>query len=227
MSSHDFGRLRELWAAREHATQAQWHELFVLVDRVLRRARMLDDRLERSDLVQGYFCDRVLAGRGLSVPDNEAALLNWFRKYQLDQIAALHQPALPWSDGPCGCEESVQHPAQPEEVLFRERRKRAVAEFFDALSQEERLLLQLSHCDGESVLSVQQQHGVRSAHYRSKQLGILLGRSTLPVHWARSKLGRLVKDLGLTVERTMGDDLLQVFRLLCERSQQWWKQAQA
>ena len=43
----------------------------------------------------------------------------------------------------------------------------------------------------------------------------------------RSKLGRLVKDLGLTVERTMGDDLLQVFRLLCERSQQWWKQAQA
>ena len=219
----DFQRLRELWGNRSGATQEQWHELYTLVEAVLRRARILDG-LDREDMVQGYFCDRVLCGRGSSVPDHEAALLAWFQRYQLDQLPRERRGDLSWVEGCEGCLGApVVDAPDPAAELFRQQRAKRIATFFEALSEDERLLLQVSHCDGESVLSVQDQYRIRSAHYRSRQLGIVLGRNTLPEEWARSKIGRMVAELGLKIEATMGEDLLQVFRLLCERARQWWE----
>ena len=222
VSRVDFGRLRQLWASRSDAGEPEWHELYTLVERVLRRAKILDG-LDRGDLIQGYFLDRVLAGRGQAVPDNEAALLGWFRNYQLDQVAKERMVGVTWDDGFCTQAGLSTEPAAIDDVLFRDHRAAKVADFFKALKDDEKLLLQISHCDGESVLSVQDQHQICSAHYRSKQLGILLSKSAIPADWAKSKIGRLVDELGVKVERAASADLLQVLRLLCERALEWWE----
>ena len=223
VTSADFQRLRELWADRHGATQEQWHELFRRVEAVLRRARILEG-LDRADMVQGYFCDRVLCGRGASIPDHEAALLAWFQRYQLDQLSRERPGDLSWDESCDGCQGApVVDAPDPGAELFRHQRAARISAFFESLSEDERVLLQVSHCDGESVLSVQDQYRIRSAHYRSKQLGIVLGRNTLPEEWGRSKIGRMVAELGLRIDATMGEDLLQVFRLLCERARQWWE----
>ena len=222
MSRVDFGRLRQLWASRSDAGEPEWHELYTLVERVLRRAKILDG-LDRGDLIQGYFLDRVLAGRGQAVPDNEAALLGWFRNYQLDQVAKERMVGVTWDDGFCAQAGLSTEAAAIDDVLFRDHRVAKVADFFKALKDDEKLLLQISHCDGESVLSVQDQHQICSAHYRSKQLGSLLSKSAIPADWAKSKIGRLVDELGVKVERAASADLLQVLRLLCERALEWWE----
>ncbi len=222
VSGVDFGRLRHLWASRSHGGEPEWHELYTLVERVLRRARILDG-LDRQDLVQGYFLDRVLAGRGQAVPDSEAALLGWFRNYQLDQVAKDRTVDVQWDDGFCAQAGLSTQAAAIDDVLFREHRAARVADFFDSLGDDEKLLMQLSHCDGESVLSVQDRHLLRSAHYRSKLLGIVLSKSAIPADWAKSKIGRLVDELGVKIEWAASADLLQVLRLLCERALEWWE----
>jgi hypothetical protein len=222
VSKVDFERLQRLWQGRRSATSEHWHELYALVEAVLGRARIMGG-LDRADLIQGYFCDRVLAGTGSAVPHSEAALLSWFRNYQYDQAAKEHDD-LPWEDGLCETQSATLGEAVDTDApLFREQRRVRIDAFFATLSDDERLLLQVSHCDDESVLSVQQQYRLRSAHYRSKQLGIALGKSSITQQWAQTKIGRLVAELGLRTERTMTDDLLQVFRLLCERARQWWE----
>jgi hypothetical protein len=214
--------LRQLWASRFHAADADLHELCTLVERVLRRARILDG-LERQDVVQGYIADRVLMGQGRSVPDSEAALLGWFRNYQLDQVAKERPMDVSWDEGLCAQAGLSTEGAAIDDVLFRDHRAAKVDAFFDSLQNDEKLLLQLSHCDGESVLSVQDRYLVRSAHHRSKQLGILLGKSSIPADWAKTKIGRLVDELGVKLERAASADLLQVLRLLCARALTWWE----
>lgn len=222
MSTVDFSRLRQLWAGRKRATESEWAELFSLVERVLRRAKILDG-LDREDLVQGYFMDRVMAGQGKSVPAHEGALLGWFRNYQLDQVAKDHTVDVELDDAFCAAVGLSTDATEIDEVLFSDHRAAKVDTFFEGLSDDERLLIQVSHCDDASVKSVKDQYLIKSAHYKVKRLGVVLGKKTLPATWAKTKIGRLVLDLGLKIERGVSADLLQVFRLICIRALMWWE----
>lgn len=214
----NFTELQDLWRSRDQLTERQWTRLYHLVHAVLARARIRDG-LEREDLVQGFFLDKVVRGRSQAIPERPAALLQWFARYQLSaHHAMLAEPTF-------HATELADEPAAPTceaaEPLFRHARGQAVQDFFDALNEQEKILVQHAHCDDQSVLSVAQAHRVASAHHHVKRLGLVLTRHTLPAEWAQTKLGRFVtRALGIPTDAR--DDLLQVLRLLCETAQQWW-----
>jgi len=214
----DFAELQELWRSRDHLTEKQWTRLYHLVRAVLARAR-IHDGLEREDLIQGYFLDKIVRGRSQALPERPAALLQWFARYQATALRSMTaEPSF-------NAAELADEPAAPvcevAEPLFRHSRGQAVQAFFDALNEQEKILVQHAHCDDQSVLSVAQAHRVASAHHHVKRLGLVLTRHTLPADWAQTKLGRFVtRALGIPADAR--DDLLQVLRLLCETAQQWW-----
>ncbi|MGC8731911.1 MAG: hypothetical protein ACP5RC_06590, partial [Halothiobacillaceae bacterium] len=212
----EFERLRELWASRKAANEAQWHEFFLLVAAVLRHARISDGFI-RDDLVNGYFCDRVLRGRGEAVPVSEHALISWFQNYQSDQINKEHHSPNSWEETSRHMPTELQSEAiDADAPLFRRQRVPKVAEFVRGLSEEERLLLRFAYCDDESVLSVEQRYQIQSAHYRAKRLGITLSKRVSAADWGNTKIGRLVGELGVDIDRTMSTDITQILRLLCE-----------
>ena len=213
-----FAELQDLWRCRDQLTEQQWTRLYRLVHAVLGRAR-IHEGLEREDLVQGFFLDKVVRGRSKAVPEREAALLQWFARYQMSaRRASLTEPSFQAA-------ELAEEPAAPAcetaDPLFREARGRAVQAFFDTLEEQEKILVQHVHCDDQSVLSVAQAHRVASAHHHVKRLGLVLTRHTLPTDWAKTKLGRFVTQV-LGIPTDARDDLLQVLRLLCETAQHWW-----
>lgn len=219
----DFHELQDLWRDRDRLTEAQWTRLYRLVHGVLAKARMYDG-LDRDDLVQGFFLDKVVRGRSTAVPERPAALLQWFARYQASMHRALRsEPSFEAAELPA---EDTLPAAECEaaEPLFRASRANAVQAFFDTLDEQEKILVQHAHCDQQSVLSVAQAHRIASAHHHSKRLGLVLTRHALPSDWSQTKLGRFVtRALGISTDAR--DDLLQVLRLLCETAQQWWSRA--
>lgn len=214
----DFSELQDLWRCRDQLTEHQWTRLYHLVHAVLARARLYDG-LEREDLIQGFFLDKVVRGRSSAVPERPAALLQWFARYQMSAHQAM--VAEPTFNAAELAEEPPAPVCETAEPLFRHARGQAVQAFFDALNEQEKILVQHAHCDDQSVLSVAQAHRVASAHHHVKRLGLVLTRHTLPAEWAQTKLGRFVtRALGIPTDAR--DDLLQVLRLLCETAQQWW-----
>lgn len=219
----DFRELQELWRERDRLSQAQWTRLYRLVHGVLAKARLYDG-LDREDLVQGFFVDKVVRGRSAAVPERPAALLQWFARYQASMYRGLRsEPSFEASELPAE-EHLPAAECEAAEPLFRASRASAVQAFFDTLDEQEKILVQHAHCDQQSVLSVAQAHRIASAHHHSKRLGLVLSRNALPSDWAQTKLGRFVTHaLGISTDAR--DDLLQVLRLLCETARQWWSRA--
>lgn len=216
---HD--RLALLWKSRERLSTQEWEELLGLVSDVLSRARMLQGHvLSRQELVHDFFVDKLLFGRSDAAPFNEATLLFYFRRYQYDR---LPQPPADYADAPSA--ELGGHTCLADDTLFLHQREPRIHAFFDALTDEEKLLVALVQCEDHSVLEVEQQHAIRSGAYRARQLGIVLSKNAVPSSWCNTKLGRAVMGgMGIAMDDQHKPDLLQVFRLLCAKAGDWWRQ---
>jgi hypothetical protein len=217
-------RLSQLWKSRENLTPTEWEELFRLIAGVLSRARMLQGYLpSRQELIHDFFVDKLLFGRSDAAPYNEATLLFYFKRYQYDRLGS--EPLEDSSNATVdSCAATAQFVADGDPPLFLREREPKVHDFFDQLSEEEKLLVALVQCEDHSVLEVEQQHAIRSGAYRAKQLGIVLSRNAIPATWHETKLGRMVTvGMDIAVEEDSRADLLQVFRLLCAKASNWWK----
>ena len=126
-----------------------------------------------------------------------------------------------WGHDSCAQADLCKEAAAFDDVLFRDYRAAVVDDVVECLEHEKMRLF--SHCDGRSVLSVQDQHPICSAHDRSKQLGIPSSKSAVSSERAKSNIGGLIDELGLKVERAASADLLQVLLLLRERALEWWE----
>ena len=214
-------RLALLWKSRERLSTQEWEELLGLVSGVLSRARILQGHaLSRRELVHDFFVDKLLFGRSDAAPFNEATLLLYFRRYQYDR---LPQPPADGTNGPFA--KLSSHACLADDPLFLNKREPRINAFFDDLTDEEKLLVALVQCEDHSVLEVEQQHAIRSGAYRARQLGIVLSKNAVPASWRDTKLGRTVMgDMGIAMDDHHKPDLLQVFRLLCAKAGDWWRQ---
>lgn len=212
-------RLALLWKSRERLSTQEWEELFGLVSGVLSRARLLQGHaLSRQELVHDFFVDKLLFGRSDAAPFNEATLLFYFKRYQYDRLP-------PPDSADASAAEVGGHGCLADDTLFLNKREPRIHAFFDALTDEEKLLVALVQCEDHSVLEVEQQHAIRSGAYRARQLGIVLSKNAMPASWRDTKLGRTVMgDMGIAISDHHKPDLLQVFRLLCAKAGDWWRQ---
>lgn len=236
-------RLVDLWNARLRASEADWTELYRLVERALAGcgARVLAGlNADRPGLVHDFFYQKVFltADRTREPLQHAAAICGFFRNYlndrwraqaasdgrhvELDEARAEDGAAAETENGA----RAVHDDEAGYETLLGEagiplaRMTGSVERFIDELAGEDKtyvLYLKLHLCPDEPVplSTLAQTYRIPSYHYRAERLGITGKKGGFARGYEKTRIGQWLVSLGLRIESAFEREIAAAFAYLC------------